>query len=88
MVSKLLGDGLDISKKTGRNFTIIFILSMLIIFDRGEIRLRAQEISARTITVHGDTSENILGYCIQVLNIIDSTYFITLSVANESKSFP
>ena len=34
---------------------------MLIIFDRGEIRLRAQEISARTITVHGDTSENILG---------------------------
>ena len=34
---------------------------MLIIFDRGEIRLRAQEISARTKTVHGDISENILG---------------------------
>ena len=34
---------------------------MLIVFDRDEIRHRAQEISARTITVHGDISENILG---------------------------
>ena len=30
-------------------------------FIRGEIRLRAQEISARTKTVHGDISENIHG---------------------------
>ncbi len=39
---KLLGDRLDISKKTGRNFKIISIPSLLIIFDRGEI-LRAQK---------------------------------------------
>lgn len=52
---------MDISKKTGRNFSIISILSMLIVFNRDEIRLRAQEISARTITVHGDVSEKILG---------------------------
>ena len=38
---KLLGDGLDILKKTGRNVTKIFNFSMLIKFDRGEIRLRA-----------------------------------------------
>ena len=56
------GDRLDISRKIGRNFTIIFIPSLLIIFDRGEIRLQAQEVSARTKTVHGDKSENISGH--------------------------
>ncbi len=57
---KLLEDKL-IKKKTGDSPDMHYFLLLKKYFLSGEIRLRAQEISARTKTVHGDVSRNLLG---------------------------